>query len=1271
MDLASTVPFDDVIAYLLKGFNGNLISIRLIRILRIMKLIKFFRVVKLKKIFELLENIDISPAIVSIIVLVIEIFFIAHVLGCLWYYITTSDSGADPQDNWVHQNFMDDSDVFDIYIASYYYVITTMVTIGYGDFHAVSAREQLFSCLVILGGVIMFGAVITKVTKLIIFRNPQANKYKALLDDLKGYMTENNFPDRMKTAAIDSYLFYMQKKSLIGESGLLEELPKPMLIKLVQSMYKQEIQTIQIFKKFESSFIIQMVINFQPFQVRSGEIISNIGDIATDIYFIMRGSVQLATYEGSKLAVCGKCSMGHYFGDFEFFKPTTRIAQYQAKTSCNLLSINNLIMSQLLSDYLDCGIAFVREIESRYNLFNQIIRLPVVLFTNGAYGRKEIFLDGVRKSFNILRLHDEEVETFVSPRTIYRVSRLDCKGTQEFAEEDKDDIGRRNIVMNNGKLKTRWDLYIGLLIIYSVTAIPIEIAFSTEPSNAMYVFEICLDLSFFLDILITFRTAYYDTNHDYTETIPHNIYVRYLRSWFLIDLISTIPFDKITSATLSSSSSSNLSSLRILKFVRLSRLFKMFRISKLMKYLHKLETAFGISPAVYELIKYMIMLLLMAHLCACFFWFACTETTNTPWYTSPEKGVYHFGYETENYDLNRKYVAALYFMLVTLTTVGYGDIVIITLQERIINIFVMIIGTTVFGYLIASVSSLVGSLNRTAALQQDRISEISAYLHERKCPKPLVKSIMKYFNHIFELKTAYDESAILSRLPMNLKNEILYFKNAESIIRIPLLHHLENHSVILYIFEKLVFAYYEPESVIINEGSPVSGIYFLTSGKALITKATSDIELERYQKTYKDLRTTILFSKKSSLDRFNNLNKMINERNKEKAKEKTKAKAKVTKNFLFNFHFRKNPVAVTAEVSSSNKIKSFKSHSDLFEEEISKIGNHLNPTHFIPNKTAKVEPSPTEEFMSAMKNDSVVLGELHAGQFIGHTAFMNQTVQSVSAEALTACTFYILNKNTFQNILIEQPCIALNLQIALAKSIAELKNISGKHNIWEKKNHFVKALHVTHINVKKKKIDFNSKKTILQVKHKRKSSLATFKLDLQKLPKAKNIKRSLKDLGGDYKNVAQAHWDFIRHLIKATARQSIVAVAAGSKFDPNNTPSKPMAQKAIYDPLKQQRNKIAAFSRNLKLRIGLELGRMIDSLLKIDEDELDNQHTNTSIKHNFKRVKSLPHIPSDNYHLKTFDSLKSKKFRVLKRRQSFPSTDLHIWENDYKSRNIF
>lgn len=52
-----------------------------------------------------------------------------------------------------------------------------MVSVGYGEFHAWNTHERLYAAFVILGGSIMFGAIITKVTKLILNRNPQVYKF--------------------------------------------------------------------------------------------------------------------------------------------------------------------------------------------------------------------------------------------------------------------------------------------------------------------------------------------------------------------------------------------------------------------------------------------------------------------------------------------------------------------------------------------------------------------------------------------------------------------------------------------------------------------------------------------------------------------------------------------------------------------------------------------------------------------------------------------------------------------------------------------------------------------------------------------------------------------------------------------------------------------------------------------------------------------------------------------------------------------------------------
>ena len=144
-------------------------------------------------------------------------------------------------------------------------------------------------------GSIMFGSIITKVTKIIINRNPQATNLKHKMDDLKGYLNEKHLPVQVKEAALDAYMYYMQKKSLISESGVFEEMPKPLLVKLIQSIYQEEIQTIRAFKKYEDTFVVQIVINSMPFQLKTGELVMDMGDVSLDIMFMMMGKVQIST----------------------------------------------------------------------------------------------------------------------------------------------------------------------------------------------------------------------------------------------------------------------------------------------------------------------------------------------------------------------------------------------------------------------------------------------------------------------------------------------------------------------------------------------------------------------------------------------------------------------------------------------------------------------------------------------------------------------------------------------------------------------------------------------------------------------------------------------------------------------------------------------------------------------------------------------------------------------------------------------------------------
>ena len=143
--------------------------LRLARLPRVLKLIDITRFSNMIK--SILENLQRDERTVAlfllmyiyrIIRLVTIAFFITYFIGCFWYTISENlNSDVDVQRRMTFVRFfhLEDESNWRKLIISCYYILTTLATVGFGDFYPVSDTERLIAVFLMLCGVAFFSYI--------------------------------------------------------------------------------------------------------------------------------------------------------------------------------------------------------------------------------------------------------------------------------------------------------------------------------------------------------------------------------------------------------------------------------------------------------------------------------------------------------------------------------------------------------------------------------------------------------------------------------------------------------------------------------------------------------------------------------------------------------------------------------------------------------------------------------------------------------------------------------------------------------------------------------------------------------------------------------------------------------------------------------------------------------------------------------------------------------------------------------------------------------
>jgi voltage-gated potassium channel len=334
-------------------------------------------------------------------------------------------------------------------------------------------------------------------------------------------------------------------------------------------------------------------------------------------------------------------------------------------------------------------------------------------------------------------------------------------------------------------LISSWEATMLTCMAYVMFEIPLEAAFQHDPSKI----EISMDL--FISALFCW---------DFLSTGTRRHITRYPNAWIAVHFISCLPLLTLAVA-FSGKDQSWPIYLQVARFVRAPGIIEAI-IERSKSHL---------VPKRLKFITVAVVTALAINLLACIWLF-----------------IYPPGDDPIT-DYNK----AIYFLVTTIATVGYGDIIPTTNGGRVFAMGVMILGATIWGILIASASRMMLASDRRKERKKEKIEALHSMFRHYEVPKPLQAQVLVFFNHLWSRKMSEDEHAIFSELPPALQAELHNYMNLKPISRVSLFKNV-SFECLSEASKKLEQVFFSPGEQIIRKGEKGHQMYLIGHGNVTV-----------------------------------------------------------------------------------------------------------------------------------------------------------------------------------------------------------------------------------------------------------------------------------------------------------------------------------------------------------------------------------------------------------------------------------------------------
>lgn len=344
-----------------------------------------------------------------------------------------------------------------------------------------------------------------------------------------------------------------------------------------------------------------------------------------------------------------------------------------------------------------------------------------------------------------------------------------------------------------------WDAFIIVTIIADGVLVPVGLVYleraSLSRSGLCRVMDVA-DAAWVLNIALNFLTGYFSAGNTILD--PWAVSMRYVRGWLIADLLSICPISLVPEAVWT------VGVLKLLRLLRILPLFSGLQREYKSKVLASLKIAISVA-------------LLVHVICCCWRLMLRADYPDSQELTVEHELPYW-----------RLYVVDLYWVLMTMSTVGYGDVKPVGTHSQLYSIVAMMISPIVFGSIVSGMNHYTHRLFDDPV--ESKVAEASRCMSRRRVPKELQYRVEHNLrSHLHQEHMAAMDPALFALLSPALQRELAFALLSSIVTQFPLFLNAP-YAFVAEISQAHTWVMCVPGDLVVEEGQLIQELYFVVHG---------------------------------------------------------------------------------------------------------------------------------------------------------------------------------------------------------------------------------------------------------------------------------------------------------------------------------------------------------------------------------------------------------------------------------------------------------